>query len=155
MATASMKVCKKCGDNRAAKFYRGTRGTVCADCRKRTRVTGTKDQRLKETYNISHEEWLLLLAWNDGKCWICNGKRTGKGGVPLYDTDHDHALEKQGIPIRECLRGLLCKRCNRRLLPSALDSVAILEKAIWYLTHAHAITQEILAKAAEGHSQAA
>lgn len=150
-----MRKCRRCGLNRNVDRYVGTRGRTCDTCRTSTRRVGTKDQRLQETYNITHEEWLLLLAWNDGKCWICNGVRKGKGGLPLYDTDHDHALERAGIPIRECLRGLLCKRCNRRLLPGCLDSVEILMRAIWYLRHGNEVAQAILRGDAEAQGEAA
>lgn len=34
---------------------------------------------------------------------------------------------------RRSIRGLLCRRCNRRLLPSCRDTVVILERAIDYL----------------------
>jgi len=138
------RTCARCHNGRVLSRYVGARGRICDTCRAGTRRAGSKDQRLKATFNITHEQWLRLLAYNDGKCWICNGKRKGKGGTPLYDTDHDHAMEKAGVPIEETIRGLLCKRCNRRLLPSALDRVDILERAIWYLLHAHAIAQEIL-----------
>jgi len=55
--------------------------------------------------------------------------------------DHDHKLEKllieSGIdPIdaaRMSVRGLLCKRCNRRLLPAATDKQEVLARAITYL----------------------
>jgi len=73
-----------------------------------------------------------------GKCAICCGYRKGS-----YDVDHDHRLEKRFIaegydPLkarRESIRGLLCKRCNRRLLPASLDRPDILEQAIEYLTN--------------------
>lgn len=80
-------------------------------------------------------EWQALLQAQGGVCAICKGKR------PTYDVDHDHKLEKalreMGVdPLlatRMSVRGLLCKRCNRRLLPASLDSDVILTAAMDYL----------------------
>jgi hypothetical protein len=140
-----MKVCQgPCGRNRDDRFYTSARGRICADCRRKTRRRSSKDTRLQEDYGITMAQWERLLAYNDGKCWICDGVRKGKGGGPAYDTDHDHARERMGMPTERTVRGLLCKQCNRRLLPAAKDSIALLERAIWYLLNAHAIAQDIL-----------
>ncbi len=29
--------------------------------------------------------------------------------------DHDHAKQAAGVPVRECVRGILCSTCNRYL----------------------------------------
>ena len=143
-----MKVCAKCGRNRdAAKFYKTPRGRVCVTCQKGNRRLTTKNVRLQETFNITMEQWQELLKHGDGLCWICQGERL------TYDTDHDHALEKLGVPIEETIRGLLCKRCNRRLLPSCKDDIKILERAIWYLMYAREVAQQVLTLAAEGYRQ--
>lgn len=90
-----------------------------------------------DTYGITLEEYDQLLAFQDGKCYICQRS-------PRYnmDVDHDHAMEKVLLggfsPIvakRLSIRGLLCKLCNRRILPAARDNVEVLERAIRYLTH--------------------
>ncbi len=143
-ARKGYRKCARCHNNRVLRRYVGTRGRICDTCRARGRSTSTKNQRLQETFDITHDEWLAILRTQGDVCFICQGKRTGKGGVPLYDTDHDHALEKGGTPIRYTVRGLLCKRCNRRLLPACLDNIAILKRAIWYLENAHARTQRVL-----------
>lgn len=90
---------------------------------------------MRATYGITLEEWQHLLLQQGGVCAICKGKRT------QYDVDHDHKLEKllldSGIEpttaARMSVRGLLCKRCNRRLLPAATDKTSVLESAIQYL----------------------
>ena len=133
-----MRVCRKCGRNRDAKFYVGVRGKTCATCR-RTRTRGaSKDVRLQETYGITLDEWQAILAAQGGGCAICGGKR------PTYDTDHDHAFERAGFPPRETVRGILCRRCNRRLLPACKDDPDILGLAIKYLIEGREHTQEIL-----------
>ena len=122
------RACSKCGKNRAEKFYVSTRGRVCSFCRKRRTRVASRDVRLQETYGITEDDYQRLLQAGGGLCWICLGKRPGN-----LDVDHDHKLEKAGVPPRETVRGLLCRRCNRRLLPSVRDQIEILENAIAYL----------------------
>lgn len=118
--------CSKCGRNRAEKFYVSPRGRVCSTCRKkRTRGT-SKNVRLVETYDITLKEWNAILDLQGGVCAICSGRRS------TYDTDHDHQSEKQN-GTRASVRGILCRRCNRRLLPGCTDSIDILVRAIAYL----------------------
>ena len=127
--------CVRCGNNRNVRRYVGTRGRVCDTCRKGRVRNQSKDQRLQETYGITLEEWNKILAAQGGVCAICKGKRS------TYDTDHDHRLERElraaGYSDLEArrysVRGLLCRRCNRRLLPAATDSADVLEEAIGYL----------------------
>lgn len=120
--------CAKCKRGRAERFYSSPRGRVCSTCRKRGRSTATRAVRLLETYGITEAQYNALLALQGGACAICKGKRKYN-----LDVDHDHARERQGFPINQCIRGLLCKTCNRRLLPAAKDSVVLLSAAIDYL----------------------
>jgi hypothetical protein len=76
--------------------------------------------RLTQTYGIDPAEYTMILHEQDFRCAICRRQ-------PRYnlDVDHDH---KSGA-----VRGLLCKLCNRRLLPSVKDDVALLWSAVRYL----------------------
>jgi len=131
------RTCTRCTKNRALRFYT-TKGKICATCRKGTTRKLARATHLQQTYGLLLEEYDLILAYQMGKCAICCGLRSGS-----YDVDHDHRLEKRFIaegyaPLkarRESIRGLLCKRCNRRLLPAALDRPDILEQAIEYLNN--------------------
>lgn len=97
---------------------------MCATCRrKRTRAT-SRDVRLLEAYGITLGEYAALLALQDGRCAICKGVRPYN-----LDVDHDHKLGS----CRAAVRGLLCKACNRRLLPAAKDDILNLYSAIDYL----------------------
>jgi hypothetical protein len=102
--------------------------TRCVTCARRRRTTTNRNQRLEETYGITAADYQALLLAQNGSCAICSGKR----GYNL-DVDHDHALERANVPLRQTVRGLLCKNCNRRILRSCRDSVEILEAAIHYL----------------------
>lgn len=129
--------CVKCGRNRAERFFTSPRGRTCSDCRKKRVRTSSRDVRLQETYGISECEYQAIFTAQGGVCAICKGKRTGN-----LDVDHNHAIERElvadGIPkpeaTRRSVRGLLCRRCNRRLLPAARDDERILGAAAMYLT---------------------
>lgn len=137
-----MRVCTKCGRNKNVETgYKTPRGRVCVTCQKGGRRHTTKDARLQETFNITMKQWQAMLKAQGGVCAICKGKR------PMYDVDHDHALERAGVPIEQTIRGLLCRRCNRRLLPAAKDSITILQRAINYLHYGLIHTQEVLRNA--------
>lgn len=135
MGTVKRKPCQRCGKNRALKFYT-PKGRICATCRKASTRKTTRGTHLANTYGISHAEYESILAQQGQACAICRGVRRGS-----YDVDHDHRLEKRLLaeghePLtarRLSIRGLLCKRCNRRLLPASLDDTAILSRAIEYL----------------------
>jgi hypothetical protein len=118
--------CSRCGKNRAERFYSGPRGRTCSFCRKARRRSNSRNQHLTETYGITEDDYNRLLAAQDGKCAICGGLRRQN-----LDVDHDH---KTGL-----IRGLLCKRCNRRLLPSCGDDETVLWQAIEYLREPPAV----------------
>lgn len=125
--TIPRRRCIRCGRNRAERFYVGVKGKVCLTCRK-ARVRGaTKKSRLRHVYGITPEEYAHILEAQKGKCAICLGHRT------RYDVDHSHRLERNGLLVRETIRGLLCARCNRRLLPSGQDDPALFDRAAEYL----------------------
>ncbi len=89
---------------------------------RKARRASAHGSRVKARYNITREEYALMLETQQGRCAICNGKRPYN--LPV---DHDHKTGE--------VRGLLCKLCNNRLLPAGRDNVAILTAAIDYLTH--------------------
>lgn len=128
--------CTKCQRNRAERFFTSKKGKVCADCRKASSRKLARTTHLQTNYGISHDEYEALLAAQSQACAICRGIRRGS-----YDVDHDHRLEKRLLsegkePLearRESIRGLLCRRCNRRLLPATLDDTKILQGAIDYI----------------------
>lgn len=119
--------CSKCGANRAERFYVSARGTVCADCRKATARSSGRNTRLLQTYGISEAEWQAQLEAQGGRCAGCGGTRRTN-----LDTDHCHAKEKQGLPMRATLRGLLC-RADNKILAMARDDSARLRRLADYL----------------------
>lgn len=131
MVAVQRRRCSKCGTNRALRFFPADRrradgvSTVCSSCRKRKGRAVNRNVRLQKTYNISLEDYETILAHQGGGCAICEGKR------PVYDVDHCHRTGR--------VRGLLCRRCNRRLLPAAQDRTDRLMAAVFYLQNPPAV----------------
>lgn len=93
-----------------------------ATAAKRARRASSHGTRVKATYGISRVEYEALFLAQGGMCAICLGRRSYHLAV-----DHCHTTGE--------IRGLLCKQCNNRLLPTVKDSVELLQAAIDYLTN--------------------
>lgn len=87
-----------------------------------------REGRLLERYGITLTEYWQLYDHQNGRCAIC--ARTPRKHL---EVDHDHALEAEGLPPRETVRGLLCRSCNGRLLPTVRDNPDTLTSAVEYL----------------------
>lgn len=125
------KLCVRCNKKRGLTTKTGwlgaaPRARVCNSCQGKRRTGTTREQRLIQTYGLQLVDYAELFTYQQGVCAICMGKRP----VNL-DVDHSH---KTNI-----LRGLLCKRCNRRLLPASLDSQTVLHSAMQYLANPPAV----------------
>lgn len=81
-----------------------------------------KHYALKETYNLSLEDYAAMLAAQNNCCKICNKNQSVFKRA--MHVDHCHETGK--------IRGLLCKDCNL-LLGRAKDQITTLENAILYL----------------------
>ena len=147
--------CKKCGRNRAERFYSGPRGRICSSCRSEARRRASKDRRLRETYGITLDEWEAVLEAHrasDGKI-RCAGCRETRADNYRWCVDHDHraeeALLEEGYTgvwaTRLSVRGPLCRRCNK-VLRDVRDSMFVLSNLASYLKYERQRTQEILAQ---------
>jgi Recombination endonuclease VII len=65
---------------------------------------------VKSLYGITRAEWEWLLVSQDGKCLLC-----GEGDTVRLNIDHDHACHPAGRACKKCIRGMLCRVCNRML----------------------------------------
>jgi hypothetical protein len=120
--------CARCGKNRSPNFFTGPRGRVCTVCQKKRKSSQSRGDRIQDQYGITLGEYGDLFKAQGGKCAICGGTRRQN-----LDVDHDHKVEKASGNTRVSVRGLLCRRCNRRLLPACLDDPEVLRRAIAYL----------------------
>lgn len=80
-----------------------------------------RDLYYQRTYpGFSLAKWDLMFKMQFGKCKICKSKREYRLHV-----DHDHKTGR--------VRGLLCIRCNKRLLGRGLEIPALHRAAAEYL----------------------
>jgi len=92
-----------------------------------TRLGNTPfDRDLRQLYNITEEQYNIMLKEQNGVCAICHNPESSKckGTLRRLAVDHNH---KTGL-----VRGLLCSSCNR-LLGSAKDNVEVLRDSMLYL----------------------
>lgn len=106
-------MCKQCGSE-LPQGKRSYCSTKCSDEAKR-------DAYLVKTYGITLLQYQDMFEEQDGKCAICL-RRSLKKNLAV---DHNHKTGK--------IRGLLCGRCNHKLLGAAFESADILRRAAAYL----------------------
>ena len=82
-----------------------------------------KDKKLKRDYDISLEDYKLMLLEQNNRCMICKKINLKETRISLA-VDHNHTTNK--------IRGLLCALCNKALGLFQEDST-ILKEAIRYL----------------------
>lgn len=114
------KWCARCQQFRQLTSFATNKGkpaSYCIPCQR----AYNRERRVQLHYGITYDEYELLLACQDFRCAICGG-RPRKNALSV---DHDHKTGE--------IRGLLCSRCNHRLLGAANDDPVRLRKAADYL----------------------
>ena len=124
-ARKGFRWCEKGQHNRAEKFFK-PKGRTCSTCLRKGRSKATHALRVQATYGLRPGEYEALLASQGHACAIC--RRT-----PRYRMDVDHCHTSNLV------RGLLCKLCNRRILPAARDEPETLRAAANYLENPPAL----------------
>lgn len=84
---------------------------------------------LSSTYQLTLKSYDEMVAAQKGACAICG--KMNPNGYNLF-VDHDHSCCNSSKSCGECIRGLLCRRCNLGI-GNFLDDVLLLKKAIEYL----------------------
>jgi hypothetical protein len=75
---------------------------------------------------MTQKDYEAMMAAQGGVCAGCLGHRR------VYDVDHDHALERAGVPLKNTVRGGLC-RSDNKILAMARDDAARLRRLADYL----------------------
>jgi hypothetical protein len=93
----------------------------------------TLNARLKTKYGITRSEFDAMVDAVGGKCQICGCRILKRGWTgDSAVVDHCHDAELAGLPKRERIRGILCRRCNLGIGQLG-ESVERLYAAIRYL----------------------
>jgi hypothetical protein len=104
----------------ANQFRQNAAGKYSAQCRS-CYSTYLHERRVEVMFGLTLEEYERLLLQQDGRCAICMRRpRTRRLAV-----DHNHATGE--------IRGLLCTRCNHKILGAAGESPSLLRRAAAYL----------------------
>jgi hypothetical protein len=116
------KICKNAGDDPSHQRRKAPEpGPRCASCHrlaKRERKARSRALHLIRTYGLSPEDVDAIVATmptNAAGMPVCPGCLTATGASKALAADHDHHLERLGLPIRETVRGFLCGPCNQAI----------------------------------------
>src|SRR6187549_1728171 len=96
-------------------------GWWCPTCRRqRERATKaqTRSATVSRTYGLSPDDVDAVRATmpqNSAGARVCPGCQRATGAAKALATAHDHRLERQGLPMRETVRGFLCGPCNQTI----------------------------------------
>lgn len=114
--------CRTCVIKKTGEYAKSERG-------RETRKKIDLKVRLRK-YNLTEDQYNEMFAAQGGRCGCCGTLRPTKRG---WHIDHDHACCPGEGSCGECVRGILCARCNI-MLGYAQDNAAILLGGIEYLS---------------------
>lgn len=119
-----MKLCRTCGLEKPLSEFSAGNGLHgkyhrCKPCAKefdksRRTPERNRESNLRNHFGITSQEYSAVFAKQKGVCALCFQPTQGK----FLDVDHSHnhlhsRVGQQGC--KECIRGLLCNRCNMAL----------------------------------------
>ena len=88
----------------------------CKECKKgaprQQDPEDTRRYQLWHLYKITPQQFNRMLAEQEGRCAIC---LTDKPGLSNFAVDHDHRCCSGRRSCGQCVRGLLCLKCNMSL----------------------------------------
>ncbi|GLY91555.1 endonuclease domain-containing protein [Actinoallomurus iriomotensis] len=112
-----LKPCTLCGGPKE----RMARGKLCQACKPWAGYA-----KSLRRFDLTPADYVSILQAQGGVCYICHEAPRGQ----RLSIDHDHALPEG----RAAVRGLLCRDCNYSRLPRFEEDLAMLQRAISYLT---------------------
>lgn len=137
MAPEGMKWCARCKQYLVVAEFAPNGKKLAAYCRP-CGSAYRHERSLAVTFGLTPEQYDHMLELQGGRCAICE-KRPGKRRLAV---DHDHETGE--------IRGLLCTRCNHKLLGAAHESQAMLRRAARYLDEPPALTNQPVPDRDEG-----
>jgi len=124
-----VSTCSRCGGGKGPKFERVNYCGKCKPAVLRERKDRAHRKRVEAQYNLPPGGYDALYEAQGGRCYICT---RANGSTRRLAVDHDHACCPAGGSCGKCVRGLLCKPCNRAL-GHARDDAEFFERAARYL----------------------
>lgn len=130
--SAANKPCKDCvAEGVTTRRPAPHPGPRCATHHRRRRNATREAARaahVERTYSITEEQRQELYEAQGGTCAGC----PATGATRRLSVDHDHACCPGSTSCGECVRGLLCRTCNR-FLGHVRDDPAALRRLADYL----------------------
>lgn len=142
--SGSSRTCRTCGATKILdEFYvvnrtKGYRSGSCRTCwrgrdakREKTDAyrLARKASSLRRKYGLSLDDLVALIDAQGGRCAVCLSDLTSS----KMDVDHDHACCSGPTTCGECVRGVLCARCNMALGLLG-DDASVMTRAAEYVT---------------------
>jgi hypothetical protein len=128
--TETHKQCRICEQIKPYSEYAGKdsktkqKESYCIECKK---FMGS--ERVLKKYGLNVDSYMKLFNDQNGLCKICNNaESSGK----RLSVDHDHRCCSGSYTCGNCIRGLICFRCNAAL-GMVSDDTEILQSMIKYL----------------------
>lgn len=136
MTEPKKKACKGCESTTRKLSYPGPRCLSCHRNYKKEVKARSHSSRMQKLYALSDGEYDALYEAQGGMCYTC-GPWTGNRGLSKkLSVDHDHSCCPAPPICGQCIRGLICSRCNSfigEVGDSAGHAIARLEQYINYL----------------------
>lgn len=144
-----MKICSKCLEEKVFDLFSPNKRTkdgyhsICKPCAAKIAREWQQDNKEKQRetqrrrnikkHGITSEQYDVIFNQQLGLCAICEGKPDGSGTIHgVLNIDHDHLCCPGDYSCGNCIRGLLCNKCNTAL-GLLKDSISTMYKVIEYL----------------------
>ena len=121
------RLCKLCDSKKGRAYYNKNREKVLQKYKNKILPARNRYARVKRIYNLTPYQYDSLIINQEGKCAICEVK-----SVSYLSVDHNHDCCSGRTSCGECVRGLLCNRCNLGL-GAFDDNIDKLLRAVDYL----------------------
>lgn len=138
-AQQSVRRCSRCRQEKPQGEFPNPSSTYCRPChadyaRERRAINGRDPQYTRivnlRRYGLTLAQFDVLLAAQDGRCAICHTDEPGGQG---WHVDHDHACcNTRKRSCGQCLRGILCSRCNIGI-GNLRDDPVVIQAALDYM----------------------
>jgi hypothetical protein len=129
------KGCPSCGEKDLTKFdtHKNRRSGVQTYCKACQHLIKNRPDRVRKylvlnKHHITPEQYAARMADQAGVCAICRQAPSRR----YLGIDHDHSCCSGYWSCGECIRGLLCSRCNT-MLGMAMDNPETLREAARYI----------------------